>query len=94
MVAVQGRRLCRRLAIVVASVVLLVFGYLGSIVSTTLAASAGWVPHSVRSSDAYFWYIMPGCWYANLSDWPGSSAYQSCLEWSIQAGHSLRDRAA
>jgi hypothetical protein len=78
------------MVIAVASVVLLLFGYLGSVVSTTFASSAGWVPNSVRSSDAFFWYIMPGCWYASLSGWPGSSAYKSWLEGSMQAGQSVR----
>ena len=90
--AVRGRRYVRRLVIAVASVVLLVFGYLGSVVGTTFAANAGLLPPSIRSAAPFFWYIFPACWYAEFSEWPCSSTYKSCLQWSMETGQRMRDR--
>jgi len=94
MVAVRGSRYVRRLVIAVASVVLLLFGYLGSVVGTTFAANAELLPHSIRSAAPFFWYIFPACWYAEFSEWPGSGTYKSCMEWSMESGQRMRDEAA
>lgn len=94
MAAIERRKIVRRLVIAVASVVLLLLGYLGSIASLVFASNAGWVPNSVRGSPVFFWYGFPAFWYASQSDWPGCEACEKCLEWCMHAGQKMRNEAA
>jgi hypothetical protein len=89
MTELRPRRIVRRAVMVVAVVVLLVSGYVGSFLGVQVLDGAGWLPRS--SLPILIVVYQPLSWYVTESDLPGAKECGSMTRAVYEFGSSYRE---